>query len=323
MKNKILVIVAIWILIGVNYCTLVVATENKETLYNNEENKPWSLGSIGVTVQEIYGTKDTPQYRPLSGVKVSLLSLGGMLGAPYEIKKITEDHGWVMWIGLFPVYYVVTASKEGYVDISSGAKKCCTIAEVNVGDGTHVKFTVAEKGSPWELDNQQTAQTKEPNNLPIPITTPTTSSKETLSNKEESNLWSPYGHIVATVQEIYGTKDTPQYRPLSGVTVSARGIHKVITDENGKGYIFCLNPGLYTVKASKEGYTKKICMALVNIAGTAYVRFILAEKGSIWDQQTTQTIEPDELPTPITLITLPNADIENVAKPTITTFPSI
>jgi len=294
MKKKIYAFGAVGLLIGVICCSLVVATESEEGLSLGDENDTlWGLGHIVVTVKEIYRTKDKPQYRPLSGVKVSAhgILLSHRLGT-----DITDDNGKGYMSGLGPGLYSVIASKEGYT-------KQIRMAVVKPGSVTYITINLAEKGSVWD---QQTTQTKEIDKLPDLITLATQSSKKTLSNDEENDpLWGK-GAIKASVKEIYGTEDNPQYRPLSGVKVSALGIlfsHGIgtgITGENGIGYVNNLFPGLYVVKASKEGYTKQIRMALVNSGGFASVIITLAEKGSVWDQETTRTKNVGNLATPIT-----------------------
>ena len=316
MKKNIFIIGKVVFLIVIICSSSIVATDNGEILSNNKENDP-CLGVLVVTLQEIYGTKDNPQYRPLADVTVTARCLDI---SKTKAQDMTGEKGYCVLGGLRPGLYMVNAKKDGYIDVSSGVKQCRMII-VNAGYTTYVKFTLAENGSPWD---QQTTQTKEPDKLPTSITLKTPSSKET---NIETTTWS-LGKISVSVEEKYGTKDNPQYRPLADVTVTARCLDLSIakaqktTDEKGECYLVGLRPGCYIVTASEEEYVdissglKQYQIIRVGAGHTAYAKFILTQEGSPWDLQKTPTNAVVKSDNNIIKIIKPSTlKMENTCKP--------
>ena len=112
-------------------------------------------------------------------------------------------------------------------------------------------------------------------------------------NKEKLQFWWIFVHI----QEIYGTLDDPQFRPLANVTVevdsSAFGIFwrpfwSGRTDKNGEADVPIIDSLLYKVMVSKEGFHTYKCLPFVVIISGDYfyydVYFTMAEDGSPFNE---------------------------------------
>jgi hypothetical protein len=127
----------------------------------------------------------------------------------------------------------------------------------------------------------------------------TLSSQDQLEFKESGNteeLVFPFMDIH--VEEIYGTLENPQYRPLPDVTVESKdslfgfiwSFHwRGITHENGAtGDIMIINSIMYKITVSKEGYHTYKCSSTQILKTTDLwhydVYFTMAEDGSPFTQ---------------------------------------
>jgi hypothetical protein len=128
-----------------------------EKLLPKDKGLLWGTAAIIVYVTEIFGTIDTPQYRPLSDVTVkiraSLSEYGGLYLFPFS-KGQTGDGGcyMILWQGPCPPFLfsrsnLVIISKEGYHAYSSKPYQICRTP----GGGTDERlyFTMAADGSPF------------------------------------------------------------------------------------------------------------------------------------------------------------------------------
>ena len=116
----------------------------------------WGLSLIYITVKEIFGEIDNPQYRPLPDVEVTAIGgFPGILGGIFN--KTTGEDGECLFYTMGPGVYLIKASKEGYTDISSGIKRF-RILKVNPAQVYYFTFTLTEDGSLFVKQSRQTRQ---------------------------------------------------------------------------------------------------------------------------------------------------------------------
>ena len=106
---------------------------------------------------------------------------------------------------------------------------------------------------------------------------------------QEKPLWG-LGLLYVHVEEVYGSPFDPEYKDLPEVDVSAFGLfypwarYHILSNENGKCLMYAIHPGLYLVKASKDGYKdissgfKKFRLRWITPAEIDSIHFTLAKK---------------------------------------------
>ena len=104
------------------------------------------------------------------------------------------------------------------------------------------------------------------------------------------------GQIEVDVKLIYGSSDLPQIIPFPGVEITAVNMfdhefsYSEKTDRSGECYLVSMKPGLYKVKAERDGHVDissgldGIKIVRVKPGQTQSIEFTLTEEGSPWDE---------------------------------------
>ena len=104
------------------------------------------------------------------------------------------------------------------------------------------------------------------------------------------------GQIEVSVKLIYGSSDLPLISPFPGVEITAENMfdhefsYSEKTDPSGECYLVSMKPGLYKVKAERDGHVDissgldGIKIVRVNSGQVESIEFTLTEEGSPWDQ---------------------------------------
>ena len=115
-------------------------------------------GRIQVSVKLIYGSADLPLIIPFPSVGIEAAEVND---ASKSYHGITDSDGKWMHNDMRPGFYKITASKDGFVDISSGFNGFKRI-KIDPGILTEVKFTLTEEGSPWDLAKSKEKASQNP-----------------------------------------------------------------------------------------------------------------------------------------------------------------
>jgi hypothetical protein len=133
------------------------------SVQKEKQTSPWGSSWIDVYVQEKYGPKDNPQYRPLGNVSLTLWGCNRFTGLPTPLfhflkwrhdgefyppwfEGTTTDQGYFVIPSVYMGCYRLFAFKDGYVDLHY--KWGVVIAM----DGTpgSATCTLTAKGSAWD-----------------------------------------------------------------------------------------------------------------------------------------------------------------------------
>jgi len=146
-----ILIIGILVLSGIGTCTAMSdTTPSSYKQLVNQESKIQKISQIPymvVHVEEIYGTVDEPEYRPLANVTVMVRnSLFGIYWEYTWTGTTGEDGNTpIIWISSF-IKYCVAISKDGYHTYKCKSSKIVSV----LGDwAIDVNFTMAQDGSPF------------------------------------------------------------------------------------------------------------------------------------------------------------------------------
>ena len=104
------------------------------------------------------------------------------------------------------------------------------------------------------------------------------------------------GQMEVDVKLIYGSSDLPQIIPFPSVEITAVNMfdhefsYSEKTDRSGECYLVSMKPGLYKVKAERDGHVDissgldGIKIVRVNPDQTQSIEFTLTVEGSPWDE---------------------------------------
>jgi len=104
------------------------------------------------------------------------------------------------------------------------------------------------------------------------------------------------GQIEVDVNLIYGSSDLPWICPFPGVEITAVNMfdhefsYSEKTDRSGECYLVSMKPGLYKVKAERDGHVDissgldGIRIVRVSPSQTQSIEFTLTAEGSPWDE---------------------------------------
>jgi hypothetical protein len=145
-KQKINAIEAVALILG----TILVSSISAESSSVSSDDfyeKNTSLGEIEVITELIYGPSDLPLISRISNVKITATNV---FDAAFSYMGLTDLNGKCMLSSIHPGFYKIKAEKDGYVDMS--LVRNYRIVQVSSSQATSVEFTLAEEGSPWDIN---------------------------------------------------------------------------------------------------------------------------------------------------------------------------
>jgi len=146
-KQKINAIEAVALILGTILISSISAESSSISSDDFMHEKNIGLGEIEVYAELIYGSSDYPLISPISNVKITATNL---FDATFRYMGTTNSKGKCTLSSIHPGFYKIKAEKSGYVDTSLVGNY--RIIRVSSSQTASVEFTLAEEGSPWDVN---------------------------------------------------------------------------------------------------------------------------------------------------------------------------